>query len=447
MSKIDRYYYGNIFSPETNATLSRIQPLLTPNIPAYVDTFYEVLLSEPASAKFLNNELVEKRLKTSMTEWLKETISPKEEEYISDSIRYHQRVGEVHARVEIPMSLVDAGMTILKGEIFETIIRNQGPTDETAEAVTTLNRLLDSALSLINDSYMRGKVANERSSQEFITVSSAQEVALEIERIKSSIYQWITSTLVSHKFTEGALDESLLKKDFGLWIKHKFPLITSDAMRLTSVQTALEHSDEARARLALAQSSAEKELASRLTDALQELIWLLTDEANRHLAKESKQDALTSLLERRFLSPIMQQETSMAIQGSHGYSVIMIDLDHFKRINDLYGHQAGDIVLKLVSKLIKEKIRLTDYAFRFGGEEILVVAPELENDDAIKLAERIREDIEHLFIELPDCRHVKVTASLGVATFFGHPDYQRLLNDADTKLYEAKRAGRNCVRY
>lgn len=447
MSKIDRYYYGNIFSPETNATLSRIQPLLTPHIPAYVDKFYEVLLSEPASAKFLDNELVEKRLKTSMTEWLKETISPKQEEYISDSIRYHQRVGEVHARVEIPMSLVDAGMTILKGEIFETIIRNQGSTDETAEAVTTLNRLLDSALSLINDSYMRGKVANERSSQEFITVSSAQEVALEIERIKSSIYQWITSTLVSHRFTEGALDESLLKKDFGLWIKHKLPLITTDAMRLTSVQTALEHSDEARARLALAQSSAEKELTPRLTDALQELIWLLTDEANRHLAKESKQDALTSLLERRFLSPIMQQETSMAIQGSHGYSVIMIDLDHFKRINDLYGHQAGDIVLKLVSKLIKEKVRLTDYAFRFGGEEILVVAPELENDDAIKLAERIREDIEHLFIELPDCRHVKVTASLGVATFFGHPDYQRLLNDADTKLYEAKRAGRNCVRY
>ncbi|WP_188692184.1 GGDEF domain-containing protein [Bowmanella pacifica] len=447
MSMIDHYYYGSIFTPQTNALLERIQPLIEPNLTRYVDKFYDVLLSDPGSAKFLSNELVEQRLKTSMTKWLRETTKPKTKEYVVDSMRYHQSVGEVHARAEIPMSLVDVGMTILKGEIFTTLILAKHSTQETAEAVTTLNRLLDSALSIINDSYMRGKVTNERTSQEFITASSAQEVALEIERIKSSIYQWMTSTLLAHKFSTDAFNESLFQKDFGLWIRHKLPLISADTKRAGDINAALELADQACTALAKSDTENEREQAAKLTDTLKEIIWLLTDEADRNLAKESKQDSLTTLLDRRFLSPILQQETAMALQGQNSFSVIMLDLDHFKRINDIYGHGAGDIVLRHASKTIKDKIRLTDYVFRYGGEEVLVVAPELGLEDAVKLAERIRVGIEQLHIELADQRHVKATASLGVATFNGHPDYQRLLNEADAKLYEAKRSGRNCVRY
>lgn len=446
MKNIDGYYYGNLFTSRTNKILASTGNLLTPDIPRFVDQFYSVLLSDKSSASFLDNKVVEGRLKAQLKKWIKETLSAKEGSQIHDSIRAHQKVGEVHSRVEIPMALVDSGMTIIKEEIFKTLLASDLPTEEAIDAVVTVNKILDAALSLINESYVRGKVTTERTSQEFVTASSAQEVALEVERIKNTIYQWMTTNLISPFESIELNHEPLVKKDFGLWIKHKLPLISTDSGRLIEIQEALKNSNNFQQNYQN-ESNKQQQNLENLTNSLKELIWLLTEEANANLAKESKQDSLTSLLERRFLDPILQQETHMALQGGTGYSMIMVDLDHFKRINDLYGHQSGDTVLRHCCKVIKEKIRLTDYAFRFGGEEMLIVVPEMGLEESVKLANRICESIQNLSISVTDDRTVNVTASLGVATFSGHPDYQQTIQEADNKLYQAKQAGRNCVRY
>jgi diguanylate cyclase len=448
MKKLTKYYYGNLFTPETNALLAIMLPILTPAMPHFVHTFYSELMDDESTARFLSNELVEHRLTTELAKWLAQTFAPKTAEEMVESLRFQQRIGEVHARVEIPMSLVNSAMTIIKEEMFKTMVSSDLTDREKVRSVVLINRILDGAVSLINDSYLRGKVQNERSTLEYRSASSAHELALEIERVKTSLYNWMTRKMVCYFSGEEIFTTSVYANDFGLWIKHKFPLICSKPERYEKVIECLDRADALREQLNDRKNGEEgrKEM-SDFTETLNEVIWLLTDEADSSLAKESKQDALTHLLERRFLNPILQQETKLAIQNGSSYAIIMADIDNFKQVNDQYGHQVGDQVLRSVSKTIKERIRLTDYAFRYGGEEVLILTPELDLQGATDMAERIRSAVEQQRIQLGNEQGINITVSFGIAVFQGHPDFLHLINAADEKLYEAKSAGRNCIRY
>ena len=119
----------------------------------------------------------------------------------------------------------------------------------------------------------------------------------------------------------------------------------------------------------------------------------------------------------------------------------MIDADHFKKINDTYGHQFGDVVLKKVSDIIQESIRGMDIAGRYGGEEFMVILPEISISGGVIAAERIRTGVENLKV---DDKPVKVTVSLGVAEYCGE-DLQGIVKKVDHLLYKAKELGRNCI--
>lgn len=448
MRKLTKYYYGNLFTPETNALLELILPLLSPHIPQYVGKFYAELMEDEASAYFLDNELVEQRLTSELSKWLLQTLAPKEQSQIPDSLRFQQRIGEVHARIDVPMTLVSSAMTILKEEMFRTLVSATTlDTEQKVGSVTLINKILDAAVSLINESYLRGRVQNERSNVEYRGASSAHELALEIERVKTSLYNWMTRKIISVMKGERRHSDSIYTNDFGLWIKHKLPLISSNTNRYANILKALEKADKLRAVLADRSVEHTQEEMKEFTETLHEVIWLLTDEADSNIEKASRQDTVTHLLERRFLNTIMQQETQIAMQSHSTYSVIMVDVDHFKKINDKYGHQVGDQVLGRVGKTLKGEIRLTDYAFRYGGEEILILTPELDLSAAVELAERLRIALETQKVELGNNQSLHITASFGVASFKGHPDFLHLINEADAKMYEAKGAGRNCVRH
>jgi len=123
----------------------------------------------------------------------------------------------------------------------------------------------------------------------------------------------------------------------------------------------------------------------------------------------------------------------------------MIDIDHFKRFNDTYGHQAGDEVLKQVARVIRRNVRAVDIAARYGGEEFVVIFPETDADKAMIAAEKIRRQVEEL--EVPyENRMLRVTVSLGVSAFPRHAGVKEaLIKSADAALYVSKRAGRNCI--
>lgn len=127
-------------------------------------------------------------------------------------------------------------------------------------------------------------------------------------------------------------------------------------------------------------------------------------------------------------------------------TVAIVDIDHFKEINDSWGHQVGDRAIKHVADLLGDNIRSSDYIFRYGGEEFLLVLVETGAHDAHVLLERLRKNISQLAFNVGGETEIAITASIGYAIHTGHPDYNLLLRDADSALYTAKRDGRNCVK-
>lgn len=157
-------------------------------------------------------------------------------------------------------------------------------------------------------------------------------------------------------------------------------------------------------------------------------------------------DHLTGCYNRRALNSYLKHELAYADRYGTDLTVIMFDLDYFKKINDTHGHRAGDAVLEEICKLTASLIRKSDHFARYGGEEFTLVLPNTGIANATGLAEKIRKAIEGLSINLP-LTTIKVTASFGVAALEGHPDGHSLLHEADQMLYKAKLAGRNTVSY
>ncbi len=154
-------------------------------------------------------------------------------------------------------------------------------------------------------------------------------------------------------------------------------------------------------------------------------------------------DGLTGIYNKRYYMEALEKEISRARRYRRPLSLIMFDIDHFKRINDTYGHLAGDFVLRKLATVIKEKIRKEDFFARYGGEEFSIILPELPLDKAGAFGEKIRHLVEHTNFVFEGIR-IPITISVGVATFdFAMQSSEELILLADQNLYEAKRTGRN----
>ena len=171
----------------------------------------------------------------------------------------------------------------------------------------------------------------------------------------------------------------------------------------------------------------------------------LTQLADR-LREESTVDALTGLYNRRHLDQVLTRELSLAVRAGHGVGVILLDMDHFKLLNDTFGHVAADRVLRGVADYLRARLRVYDIPCRYGGEEIVVVVPGARTRDAFTLAEQLRQGIERLSVVHAGKVVTPITASFGVSTFPRHGvDASQLLQAADAALYASKSDGRNKV--
>ncbi len=155
-------------------------------------------------------------------------------------------------------------------------------------------------------------------------------------------------------------------------------------------------------------------------------------------------DALTGVWNRRRLFEVLLQEANRFRRAQGAFSVCIMDIDHFKQVNDIYGHQAGDGILRTIAHEVTGSLRNIDCFGRYGGEEFLMVLPQTSIEGAIVKAERVRRQIESL--RYPSISEsLRVTISIGVAQFRLEEDIEETLSRADRRLYKAKREGRNRV--
>ncbi len=178
----------------------------------------------------------------------------------------------------------------------------------------------------------------------------------------------------------------------------------------------------------------------------------LENTANReHLVVAGLTDALTGLHNRRYLDRRLEEEVTRALRYQHPLSCLFIDADHFKRVNDTHGHGSGDSVLREIALRVKECLRASDIATRFGGEEFALLLPQTDATEACTLAERIRQRIQDKPIAVHGGESVEVTVSIGVAPMRFEQNNsveavsKTLLDEADRSLYIAKASGRNRV--
>jgi diguanylate cyclase len=155
-------------------------------------------------------------------------------------------------------------------------------------------------------------------------------------------------------------------------------------------------------------------------------------------------DELTGVFNRHHLNDVLEADKARCIRSGEDFSICILDIDYFKRVNDTFGHMAGDRVLKHFAAEIKKTLRTIDSFGRFGGEEFLLILPRTNIEQARLCAERVRRMTEELAFPEFD-RGFSITSSFGIAQYRAGEDLKEVLSRADTALYRAKNAGRNCV--
>ncbi|WP_022669763.1 diguanylate cyclase [Hippea alviniae] len=182
--------------------------------------------------------------------------------------------------------------------------------------------------------------------------------------------------------------------------------------------------------------------------SLKERQLLCLKKKNIELFKETITDPLTELFNRRYIELFLCREFKRAHRFRHGLSLLMIDIDDFKKVNDTYGHDTGDRVLKKIAETIKDNIRSVDIAVRFGGEEFLVILPNTNKNEAYHVAKRIKESIENgkILYDAKKDFSLCCTVSIGVSSIEDNPkDIEELIRIADKRMYQAKAEGKNRV--
>jgi len=165
------------------------------------------------------------------------------------------------------------------------------------------------------------------------------------------------------------------------------------------------------------------------------------------MKREAHTDGLTGIANRKAFDESLRDAAMATMEGGECLSILLIDIDHFKRINDRHGHQAGDQVIRTLAKSLQENVKGRDTTARYGGEEFAVILPATTMTDAMRVAENIRASIESLHLKSVNRNEDlgQITASIGVATYqLGEP-LTRVIERADQALYLAKESGRNCV--
>ncbi len=170
------------------------------------------------------------------------------------------------------------------------------------------------------------------------------------------------------------------------------------------------------------------------------------EDNEENLRNMATHDGLTGLYNHRYFYTLLEREVMRSKRYEHNISLLLIDIDHFKNVNDTYGHRAGDTILHDLSERLIKRVRGSDTVCRYGGEEITVILPETDTDSAKSIAEGLRIMIEQKDFEIKDGRYVPITVSIGLSSYPDHAqEIADIVSNADTALYEAKESGRNRV--
>ncbi|MGY9371838.1 diguanylate cyclase [Citrobacter pasteurii] len=415
-----------------------------------VTVFYDYMLSHAESALFLNTEQVSTRLSGSMFDWLRSVLGSAYGD-LPRLLAKQREIGVVHARIGLPIDLVNRGARKLKEELYQLL---KSKADYTVslltDAICFSSLAMDTALEAMTVSYSPSYQNSLHTQEQYRLQTIYDDVNVERERQIRSFTDWENQFIynIATGLPSGDL-VFLADSDFGMWFSHKGKHILGSGNLLAEMESVIAEIDNRLTQaLSNQQQPGETERMSLLQDIRQlsaKIHFLLASMFEALVKQENGKDSLTQLLNRRFIPTIMRREISLALHSRKPFTLAMLDIDYFKQINDSYGHNTGDMTLKNVAAVIYEHIRSSDYVFRYGGEEFMILLVESDESQASIILETLRKKIAELRIAASMTESFSITVSIGVAEYDYHPDYKQLVDKADRALYLAKSHGRNRV--
>ena len=414
------------------------------------EIFYREMLEDTEASKLLSAKSVESHLKPGLCLWLKKLLCHDSRDELKAVLAMQRHVGEVHARADIPIKLVARGMRLLKREINSRLVDTALAPDDLVKAILYADRLIDIAFEEMSAAFVHSRDSGVKVDEGFRLFAAGQNLSLEKEKQVSALLDW-ENRIFRALATEMPLDESsaIENSAFGLWFHHKASLLFNEADGLGMIEEIIRRIDNSILPQLFhgsgqdIQSAEVRPLVKAIMTDIGHIRYLLGEMFERLTDLDVGRDALTHIFNRRFLPTILKREIAWNRKRGDAFHVLMLDIDYFKRVNDEYGHDSGDRVLQAVAGLLLNQVRASDFVFRYGGEEFLIVLAKVDQAQAQDIAEKIRHCVESTEIPISNNRGIKVTLSIGLAGSDGHPDYQRILERADKALYAAKHAGRN----
>lgn len=219
-------------------------------------------------------------------------------------------------------------------------------------------------------------------------------------------------------------------------LKYKNTKLTEAFAELSKLKLELENKNEL-----LNKKNLELEQVNQALELAHTRIY----HTNKKFYDQSIKDQLTELYNRRYLYSELEKIMSESSRNAKGLSCIIFDIDHFKKVNDNFGHQFGDTVLKTIADLMKSKFRKSDILCRFGGEEFIIILPECPLTDAANIAENFRKYIEEYEFKTENNKIIFITISLGISNLRNNDTQDLIIKRADDALYHAKNNGRNRI--
>lgn len=448
----DREIGLTFWNTTDQATRSKARTLLSGVITGRADDlvglFYSAFLEDREASAFLSHSVVHERLSHSLKGWLLDLLEVDPETGLEAFDERQKQIGEIHARIKIPIHLVMAGASLVKSDLCARLLEMDADRESVAIAVMLLGEIIDYAIRRMSQAYVSGTTRRAQVDEAYRLVSLGQDVSIERESQRAALMEWSQSVLFGlFGSARGAQLEQISQSTFGLWLRHRAGMMFQGSPSLQSIEDAVQQIDSVLLpKINEAVSNDQlQEAVGRLQTTIEEMKYLLGDMFQSVAGMENARDPLTKALNRRFLPSILSREISLANSSSTAFTLLMIDVDHFKQINDKWGHAAGDVVLRQIAEVIMDNVRLSDFVFRYGGEEFLVALVETPEERGAEIAERIRSQFVARPLELPDGSALTSTVSIGVAGHRGHPDYAYLIDIADKALYRAKAAGRDRI--
>ncbi|AMJ57216.1 MULTISPECIES: GGDEF domain-containing protein [Stenotrophomonas] len=409
--------------------------------------FYSVMMNDVRASRSMSHDQVKLRLQPAMQRWVSDLLRANAAD-VERLIANQRVIGDVHARVGIPVDLVTRGTRVLKQRLFQLIGEHAGHGETAHSAIASLTASFDIALEGMTLAYSNARERSSRTDAAYRLFSLVQNVSTERERQRALLLDW-ENTLLYALAAQGDMGgfQTLARSEFGLWFTHKGIPSFGESSETRQISGLVDEVDQL-LQHALQQHggpvarSAQLQVVRSKVSQVRSLLGMLFERIGE---LDAGCDALTNLLNRRFLPTVLRREIELAEKSAGSFGVLLLDLDHFKAINDTHGHEAGDRALQHVAGILSQYTRGSDYVFRYGGEEFVVVLVAVEAAQAMLIAEGLCRRMAETPVTLADGQLLDISASIGVAVYDGHPDYERVMARADAAMYQAKKQGRNRV--